>query len=507
MAAGSLDAFPAGLRVLVVDDDILCLTILDRMLRACSYHATTCSNPMVALKMLRENKDKFDLVISDVNMPQMDGFKLLELIGLELDLPVIMMSSYGETNVVMKGITHGACDYLIKPVRVEELRNIWQHVVRKKTREIQRDDVLGHGEWDESRLPDSQEQELTSSTRKRKPEGESAEERFAEELLEEPNGLKKPRVVWSVELHQQFVNAVNDLGIEKAVPKRILEIMNVTGLTRENVASHLQKYRLYLKRLSGVQPQPHPVASFQASREGEKGGVMQIQPGGRGSQAAVQTKSSANLGSGTGSPATLQPAAKRTNYGRPSVGEIDSRTLATLAQLQQLQRLDGMPVQPTMLTGLDGITTASKGNVLGGGGDGSSGTLSQLQALSPYDLNMLMQAQQEQSQRQRLAAAAGTDVLGEAVPGMDQLMGVPSSHPLPGSLGTAASSDGLGEGTSGNFGDLSQAEAYLINQPGSVDLSGAHAQSSMLFNHYMSSQQSNSAARAKYEANTTRYDT
>jgi SHAQKYF class myb-like DNA-binding protein len=50
-------------------------------------------------------------------------------------------------------------------------------------------------------------------------------------------------VVWSVELHQQFVNAVNSLGIDKAVPKRILDLMGVAGLTRENVASHLQKYR------------------------------------------------------------------------------------------------------------------------------------------------------------------------------------------------------------------------------------------------------------------------
>ncbi|GAA0154134.1 winged helix/forkhead transcription factor [Lithospermum erythrorhizon] len=55
-----------------------------------------------------------------------------------------------------------------------------------------------------------------------------------------------------MEIHQQFVAAVNQLGIDKAVPKKILELMNVPGLTRENVASHLQKYRLYLQRLSGV---------------------------------------------------------------------------------------------------------------------------------------------------------------------------------------------------------------------------------------------------------------
>lgn len=47
------------------------------------------------------------------------------------------MSSNGETSVVLRGVTHGAVDFLIKPVRIEELRNVWQHVVRRK-----RDQVL-----------------------------------------------------------------------------------------------------------------------------------------------------------------------------------------------------------------------------------------------------------------------------------------------------------------------------------------------------------------------------
>lgn len=64
--------------------------------------------------------------------------------------------------------------------------------------------------------------------------------------------LKRPRLVWTPELHKRFIEAVAHLGIKNAVPKTIMQLMNVEGLTRENVASHLQKYRLYLKRMQGL---------------------------------------------------------------------------------------------------------------------------------------------------------------------------------------------------------------------------------------------------------------
>ncbi|GMH19904.1 hypothetical protein Nepgr_021745 [Nepenthes gracilis] len=246
------DQFPAGLRVLVVDDDPTCLTILDKMLRTCRYEVTKCNRAEVALSLLRENKNGYDVVISDVHMPDMDGFKLLEHIGLEMDLPVIMMSADDSKNVVMKGVTHGACDYLIKPVRIEALKNIWQHVVRKKKngwKELEQPGRLDDGDRQQKQedLDNlSPSNEGSWKTSKRKGEEDEGEEK------DDMATLKKPRVVWSAELHQQFVVAVNQLGIDKAVPKKILELMNVTGLTRENVASHLQKYRLYLRRLSGV---------------------------------------------------------------------------------------------------------------------------------------------------------------------------------------------------------------------------------------------------------------
>lgn len=254
---GAKDQFPAGLRVLAVDDDPTCLKVLENLLRRCQYRVTTTGQAATALKLLREKKDQFDLVISDVHMPDMDGFKLLELVGLEMDLPVIMLSANGETQTVMKGITHGACDYLLKPVRIEQLSMIWQHVVRRRS-----SDAKNHGNDNDDSSKKLQlacaEGDNGSVNRNKRTsrkgrddngdDGDDSDENSNENG--DSSSQKKPRVVWSVELHRKFVAAVNQLGIDKAVPKKILDLMNVENITRENVASHLQKYRLYLKRLS-----------------------------------------------------------------------------------------------------------------------------------------------------------------------------------------------------------------------------------------------------------------
>mmetsp|Transcript_17306 Transcript_17306/g.29542 ORF Transcript_17306/g.29542 Transcript_17306/m.29542 type:complete len:569 (+) Transcript_17306:162-1868(+) len=260
--------FPCGMRVLVVDDDSLCLKVVEQMLRKCKYTATTCTNGSSALQILRERACDFDLVLSDVHMPDMDGFKLLETVGLELDLPVIMMSSNGETGTVLRGVTHGAVDFLIKPVRIEELRNLWQHVIRKPRREAQgKEDSEDHShEQDEGRDEGREEGREHDYTRKRKDPRSELPPSQRGSLDEDMNASKRPRVTWTVELHQQFVAAVNMLGVDKAVPKKILEIMQADGLTRENVASHLQKYRLYLKRL--VQEEPQGVGLQGASQAG-----------------------------------------------------------------------------------------------------------------------------------------------------------------------------------------------------------------------------------------------
>ncbi|GLU02321.1 hypothetical protein SLE2022_195750 [Rubroshorea leprosula] len=110
------------------------------------------------------------------------------------------------------------------------------------------------------------------------PAGDCAEEADSAVRMEnsdDPSArtLKRPRLVWTPQLHKRFVDVVAHLGINNAVPKTIMQLMNVEGLTRENVASHLQKYRLYLKRMQGLSSEG-PSSSDQLFHSGmhESGG-------------------------------------------------------------------------------------------------------------------------------------------------------------------------------------------------------------------------------------------
>lgn len=62
---------------------------MEKLFLFLGFSVTKCSRAEDALSLLRRYKNGFDIVLSDVHMPDMDGFKLLEYIGLEMDLPVI----------------------------------------------------------------------------------------------------------------------------------------------------------------------------------------------------------------------------------------------------------------------------------------------------------------------------------------------------------------------------------------------------------------------------------
>lgn len=143
---------------------------------------------------------------------------------LDITFCCAVMSADGRTNLVLRGVRHGACDYLIKPIRDEELKNIWQHVVRKKQNEMKEHDhtssmedhdrskrAIDDVEYASSANEGAGADEVLKTQKKRR---DSKAEDDSEMENDDPTSSKKPRVVWSVELHQQFVTAVNQLGID-----------------------------------------------------------------------------------------------------------------------------------------------------------------------------------------------------------------------------------------------------------------------------------------------------
>jgi adenylate cyclase len=104
-------------RLLVVDDNKVNRLLLTRSLELQGHRVATAENGRVALDLLR--KDPFDLMLLDMEMPEMNGFQVLEQLLTDphlRDLPVIVTSSLESVDSVVRCIELGAADYLPKPV-------------------------------------------------------------------------------------------------------------------------------------------------------------------------------------------------------------------------------------------------------------------------------------------------------------------------------------------------------------------------------------------------------
>ncbi|KAI4355316.1 hypothetical protein L6164_004101 [Bauhinia variegata] len=123
------------IRVLLVEADDSTRQIISALLRKCSYRVAAVADGLKAWETLKRKAPDIDLILTEVELPSISGFALLTLV-MEHDacknIPVIMMSSQDSISMVLKCMLKGAADFLIKPVRRNELRNLWQHVWRRR---------------------------------------------------------------------------------------------------------------------------------------------------------------------------------------------------------------------------------------------------------------------------------------------------------------------------------------------------------------------------------------
>ncbi|KAI3793392.1 hypothetical protein L1987_36011 [Smallanthus sonchifolius] len=123
-----------SLKVLLVEDDDSTRHVVSALLRNCSYEVTAVANGLEAWKVLIDLNKQIDLVLTEVVMPYLSGIGLLsKIMNLvpRKNIPVIMMSSDDSMGIVFNCLSKGAIDFLVKPIRKNELKNLWQHVWRK----------------------------------------------------------------------------------------------------------------------------------------------------------------------------------------------------------------------------------------------------------------------------------------------------------------------------------------------------------------------------------------
>jgi CheY-like chemotaxis protein len=109
-----------GKMILVVEDDVDVRNLISRFLTNAGYMVTLAEDGAAAL--LDIGKKDFDLIISDVNMPNLDGFSLMNIIKQKgIKTPVIFLTALSDSEKEIEGLKKGAADYLRKPVKKELL--------------------------------------------------------------------------------------------------------------------------------------------------------------------------------------------------------------------------------------------------------------------------------------------------------------------------------------------------------------------------------------------------
>jgi len=117
-------------KILVVDDDIGIREVLFALLEKERYYVELASNTEDALEKIKETA--FDLIISDIRMPGMDGFELLEKIRtMNVDAAVMFITGYGTVNDAVAAMKLGVVDYIEKPFDLGQLKKLVSQILNE----------------------------------------------------------------------------------------------------------------------------------------------------------------------------------------------------------------------------------------------------------------------------------------------------------------------------------------------------------------------------------------
>ena len=128
-------------RILIVEDNIMLAEQQRKRLEKHGYEISVTTDEPGARRLLR--KEHFDLVLSDVRLPEGDGISLLEWLREEkIDTPFIVMTGYASVPDAVRAVKLGADDYLAKPVQMDELLELIKDILQPSSRVYDRDRSL-----------------------------------------------------------------------------------------------------------------------------------------------------------------------------------------------------------------------------------------------------------------------------------------------------------------------------------------------------------------------------
>ncbi len=132
-------------RILLVDDDPIIHKLLDQYFKKTPFTLDHAFSGAEAFSVLEDNP--VDLIVLDINMPQMDGFQTLKKLREEISyakIPVIFLSALDRDNLKVKGLELGADDYLTKPFKGPELAARIKAVLRRNKPQALQGDLTGN---------------------------------------------------------------------------------------------------------------------------------------------------------------------------------------------------------------------------------------------------------------------------------------------------------------------------------------------------------------------------
>ncbi|MBT5547026.1 MAG: response regulator, partial [Desulfobacula sp.] len=132
--AETIQEIPRGSEtILFVDDEISIVNMVKRMFERLGYKVQTATTPQDALDRFALNPDHFDLVITDMTMPQMTGVKLSEkLMEIRPDIPIIVCTGHSALVDEEKAKELGLAAYIMKPISIRETAQTIRKVLDRK---------------------------------------------------------------------------------------------------------------------------------------------------------------------------------------------------------------------------------------------------------------------------------------------------------------------------------------------------------------------------------------